>query len=399
MPHPHQRSRPLRAVSALCVLLVPLLCLASCGREASVAALPDPIVEVAVPEVRTVTEYFHYTGTLESFDTAEIRARVDGFLESVRFTESSEVSAGDILFTIERAPYEVLVSRAEASLARASAAVSLAEAQLSRTQSAFDREAANEIELLEDQATLEQAKADVLSAEADLRAARLELSYTDVRSPISGRVDRNYVDVGNLVGRDGATLLARVDVLDPLHVSFDVSESIVLRYLEDGKRTPELAGFPPVELALDDEEGFPHRGRVDFSANRVDGSTGTLTVRALMPNPTGKLFPGLFARIRVPWEERENAVLIREQAVSTGLDGKYVLLVDDANRVSRRLVELGTRQDDGTIVVNDGLSAADRYIVTGVQKARPGAAVDPRPYERETTPPEPAPGPNNGDDA
>ena len=348
-----------------------------CGEREAPAPPPPPAVEVATPMTRSVTEYFNYTGTLEPVATAEIRARVDGFLESVLFDESTEVEAGSILFTIEKATYQIAVGRAEAALERTRAAEQLAETQVGRTQQAFDAQAANELQLLEDRAALRQAQADVLAAEQDLRSAELDLSYTDVRTPIAGRVDRNYIDVGNLVGREGATLLARVDVLDPLRVSFDVSETIVLQYLEGGQESPEAAGFPPVEVALADEEGFPHEGRVDFAANRVDDATGTLTVRAVLPNPTGKLYPGLFARIRVPWDTRENAILIREIAGATGREGKYVLVVDEQDTVSRRSVTLGDRQDDGTIVVLGGLDGSERYIVRGLQKARPGAKVTP----------------------
>ncbi|MEM8758094.1 MAG: efflux RND transporter periplasmic adaptor subunit [Planctomycetota bacterium] len=360
--------------------------LAGCESDDPPPAPPPPTVDVARPEIREVTQYFNYTGTLESTASVEIRARVDGFLEAVIFEESTEVQAGDALFRIEQEPYEIAVARAEATLERAQAVQALAETRLARTRDAFEAEAANEIELIEDEAEVQQARAEVLAAEADLESARLDLSYTDVVAPISGRIDRNYVDVGNLVGRESATLLARIDVLDPLYVTFDVSESIVLKYLTVGHNRPEEAGFPAVEVALADEEGFPHRGRVDFNENAVDGDTGTLLVRAKLDNPTGKLYPGLFARIRVPWETRQNAVLIDEQAVSTGLQGKTVLVLDDQNTVSRRQVTLGARQDDGTIIVLEGMDGTERYIVQGIQKARPGEPV--RAREIETSPTE-----------
>lgn len=382
--HPGPRSERRRvALFMLPLCVIGAFVVSGCGTEDPPPPPPPPTVEVATPESRTVTEYFNYTGTFESMATAEIRARVEGFLEEMHFEESTEVEAGAVLFTIEKTTYEVAVGQAQAALARAEASESLAEAELARTQQAFDAGAANEIELLERRAELEQAQADVLNAQESIRAAELDLSYTEVRSPISGRIDQNYVDVGNLVGRDGPTLLARVDVLDPLHLSFDVSESIVLRYLDVGQDTPEEAGFPPVEVALANDEGFPHRGRVDFADNRVDASTGTLTVRAVLPNTDGRLYPGLFARIRVPWETRENAVVIFEEAVSTGLEGKFVLVIDEQNIVSRRPIELGERQDDGMIVALSGLEGSERYIVRGLQRARPGAPVSPRAFGAE----------------
>lgn len=341
---------------------------------------PPPLVEVTQPTTRDITEYFHYTGTLEPSATAEIRARVGGFLESIDFEESTKVESGQVLFTIEKAPYEIAVGQAEAEVARAEAAKSLAEARLSRTQQAFDADAANEIELIEEQANLQQAEAELLAAKESLEAAKLDLSYTDVSTPITGLIDRFYIDEGNLVGRDGPTLLATVVTLDPVRVTFDVSETIALRYLADGRDTPEEAGFPPVAVALADEEGFPHAGRVDFADNQLDEATGTLTVRAELPNPTQKLYPGLFARIRVPWDTIEDAVLIHEEAVGTGLEGKYVFVLGEGNVVSRQPVTLGERQDDGLVAVLEGLEGTETYIVRGLQKARPGSPVTPKPF-------------------
>lgn len=338
------------------------------------------MVEVASPEARTVTEYFSYTGTLESVETVEVRARVGGYLTSVEFTESTNVEAGDVLFTIEKDQYEIAVGRAEAALARAEAAQTLAETRLRRTEDAFEDGAATDIELVEEQANLKQAQADVMTARQNLAEAQLNLSYTDVRTPISGRVDRHYVDEGNLVGRDEPTLLARIVMLDPMHVWFDVSESIALQYLSKGEDGSVDQDSPPVEVGLADEAGFPHAGQVDFVDSVVDESTGTLRVRAVLANTTGKLYPGLFARIRVPWETREDAIVIREEAIGTGLEGKYVLVVDETGLVQRRSVTLGERQGDGAIVVLGGLTHEDRYVVRGVQKARPGSVVDAQPF-------------------
>ncbi|MEN1705274.1 MAG: efflux RND transporter periplasmic adaptor subunit [Planctomycetota bacterium] len=363
-----------------------VLSLVGCIKRDGLPPPPTPVVEVTTPQTRAVTEYFQYTGTLESVATVEIRARVSGFLEEVRFAESSDVSAGDILFTIEKEPYELAVGQAQAEVARAESMRDLAEARLERGRQAQQVNAASDLEVIELEAEVQRTQADLLAAQERLKAAELDLSYTDVRTPIDGRVDRNYVDTGNLVGRTEATLLARVVQLDPVRVNFDVSENISLRYLSRGRDGRVDDEAPPVEVGLSDEEGeYPHLGRVDFVDNVLNAQTGTLGVRAVLPNPTRKLYPGLFARIRVPWETREDAIVIEEEAISTGLDGKFVLVVGDGNIVDRRLVTLGERQDDGMVAVLDGLDGSETYIVRGVQKARPGAEVDPRPYEASSS--------------
>lgn len=366
---------------SMVTLGVVFLTAGGCGDgDASVSAPPPPGVEVAIAEARDVTEYFSYTGNLEAVESVEVRARVPGFLEQIGFRESENVSQGDMLFVIEQDEYQVAVGRAEATLERARAAASLAAARLERTRGAFEQSAANEFELLEDEAELLQANADLLQAERDLAAAELELSYTEIISPITGRIDRHYVNRGNLVGTDGATPLARVVTLDPMHVYFDVSETIALKYLDSGQDGDLEEPQPPVQIGLADEVGFPHTGMIDFVDNSLDRSTGTLLVRASVPNTSGKLYPGLFARIRVPWDVREGSVVVWEDAVGTGLDGPYVLVIDSADVVERRSVEVGERQLDGTIVILSGLAAGETYIVTGIQKARPGSTVDPSPY-------------------
>lgn len=335
-----------------------------------------PTVEVATPEVRTVTRYFEYTGTVRALRTAEIRARVPGFLEEILFEDSAEVEKGDLLFVIEQEPYRVAEQRAEAAVQRALALENEARSRLNRLNAAAEAGATNPFELIEAEATLEQRKADVVEARASLRQAQLELDYTTIESPFSGRVNRNLVDEGNLVGDGENTLLATVVKVQPIYVFFDVSERIALEYMARGRRGNVPAEAQDrVEVGLANETGYPHIGKINYVDNVLDSSTGTIEVRAIFPNENTALYPGLFARIRVPFEEIEDAVVISRNALGVGLEGSYVYVVDNENKVERRPVELGEEQDDGTVVVTSGLGAEDRYVIAGLQRVRAGQEV------------------------
>lgn len=342
---------------------------------------PPPAVEVATPERRDVTSYYQYTGNLEAIASVEVRARVSGILEAMHFEVSSPVEKGAKLFTIEPAPYDIGIQSAEASVKSAQAAVELATIERNQLQEAFDKQAANERELQKYITALKTAEADQLSAEAALRDANLQRAYADVTAPIAGRVSRNLVDVGALVGVSEPTLLTTVVQMDPIHVYVDVSERIVQEYLNrdrNGQVNGEEAPEPlPIEISRSsDAPGeFPFSGLIDYVDNVVDESTGTLRVRGSIPNPEGRLFPGLFVRARVPYDLVENAVLIREDALSTDLTGKFILVVSDNNLVERRAVTLGDKTDDGFIVVTQGLTGNETYVTQGIQKARPGEPV------------------------
>jgi RND family efflux transporter MFP subunit len=354
---------------------------AGCGGPNESGPPPPPAVEVATPERRDVTSYYHYTGNLESIASVEVRARVSGILEAMHFEVSSPVAAGDKLFTIETAPYDIGVESARAAVQSAEAAVELAALERDQIQEAFDRQAANERELQKYITALKSAEAQLLSARAQLRDAELQRAYADVNAPIAGRVGRDLVDVGALVGVSEPTLLTTVVQMDPIYVYVDVSERIVLEYLEQhhsGRVDREGAPPPPpieVARASDPDGAFPFTGQIDYVDNVVDEATGTLRVRGTISNEDGRLFPGLFVRARVPYGQIEDAVVIREDALGADLTGKYVLVVDDQNLVERRSVTLGDRAEDGMIVVTEGLTGDERYVTAGIQKARPGAPV------------------------
>ncbi|MEM9418201.1 MAG: efflux RND transporter periplasmic adaptor subunit [Planctomycetota bacterium] len=357
------------------------LIVGGCGGPPEPPQPPPPAVEVATPERRDVTSYYHYTGNLESIASVEVRARVSGVLEEKHFEVSSPVQQGDKLFTIETAPYDVAIQAAEASVKSAEAAVELASIERDQVQEAFDKNAANERELQKYVTALKTAEAEKLAADASLEDAKLQRNYADVVAPISGRVSRELVDVGNLVGMGEPTLLTTVVQMDPIHVYVDVSERIVQEYLNrerNGTLNEEDAPPPPpIEIARSSDEpgSYPFNGMIDYVDNVVDESTGTLRVRGSIPNAEGRLFPGLFVRARVPYDTIENAVLVREDALGASLTGKYILVVGENNIVEQRPVELGEKTDDGYIVVTKGMDGSERYVTVGIQKARPGAPV------------------------
>ncbi|MEM7625077.1 MAG: efflux RND transporter periplasmic adaptor subunit [Planctomycetota bacterium] len=352
-----------------------------CGDTEPQGPPPPPAVEVATPARRDVTSYYHYTGNLEAVASVEVRARVSGILEAMHFEVSSPVEAGDKLFTIEPAAYDIGIQAAEAAVQTAEAAVELATIEKNQLQEAFDRNAANERELQKYITALKTAEAEKLAAEAQLRDAKLQRQYADVIAPIAGRVNREMVDVGTLVGVGEPTLLTTVVQMDPIHVYVDVSERIVQEYLNQDKNG-EVNGDaapppPPIEIARssDPPGTYPFVGVIDYVDNVVDESTGTLRVRGSIPNTEGRLFPGLFVRARVPYDTIENAVLVREDALGTDLTGKFVLVVGEDNVVEQRAVTLGEKTADGHIAVTAGLDGGERYVTVGIQKARPGNPV------------------------
>ncbi len=368
-----------------------LLATAGCGREPAPRPMGPPAVTVATPVVRDITEYYYYTGTLAAVQNVDIRARVQGFLESIDFEPSTDVEKGALLFQIEHEPYEIAVATAEAGVAQAKALQDQAQSIYDRVLKAYNANAATDAERIESFATLEQRKAETAAAEANLRDAKLNLEYTYVRSPIAGRVSRNLMDVGDLVGYNEPTLLTTVVQMDPIWVYFDVSERIVLEYLErrdTGQVDPER---DKAELALaNNPDGeYPFKGVLDFVDNQVDPQTGTIRVRAVFPNKEGALFPGLFARVRAPYGRVKDALLVEENAILTGLQGQYVLVVKPDNTVEQRVVELGPR-DGAYRMVREGLTAEDHYVVRGIQKAIPGQPVMPQMQTADQAPPAPA---------
>ena len=343
---------------------------------------PPPEVTVTKPERRDVQRYAEFTGNTRAIEYAEIRARVSGTLEEMRFVPARFVEENDILFIIEPEPYQASFDEARAAVAATHAELARAESDLERIQQAIQTNAVSQQDLDRAQAARDQADAAVLGAEARQVQASIDLGYTQVRTPVPGQVSRNYVDLGNLVGAGEATLLTTVTRIDPIFVYFDVPEQAVLllaRALRDTTLTEEqLARVGEVLVGTADEEGFPHRGEIDFIDNTVNPATGTIEVRAVIANSGNILFPGLFVRIRVLGGLQPDAILVHERAIGTDLGGKYVLLVGDDNVVEQQYVVLGPIQDDGTVVIEEGLDGSESYIVNGMLRARPGFPVTPQ---------------------
>ncbi len=364
----------------LALVILPALVLFASGckdKKAAYVPPPPPEVTVQKPVQRTVTEFAEYTGHTEAVATVELRARVEGFLERVEFTPSAKVKKGQLLFIIDPRPYQARVNQAKAKVATSEAELKAARATLLRKERAYKDRAVSEVEVIQARADMAKAAAGVQAAKADLESAMIDLGYTHIHSPIDGRISRTLVDVGNLVGAGEATLLSTVVQEDPIFVYFYVSERDLLFYLNQPGHKREGGEPPEVLMGLANEKGYPHRGKVDYVDNQVDPNTGTIQVRAVFPNPEEKIFPGLFARLRLPYAEIKDALLVPETALGFDQGGRYLLVVGDDGKVQFRRVELGPLQDDGLRVIRKGLKAGEWVIVNGVQRVRPGIKVKP----------------------
>ena len=345
---------------------------------------PPASVTVSKPLVKTVTNYAEFTGTTEAQESVEIRPRVEGYLEKILFTPSSYVKKGDLLFVIDPRPYEAKLKEAQAEVLVRRAELELAKATLTRKENAFKDRAVSEVDVIEARAKKEQADAQVESAKASVETAQLNLNYTHIKAPISGRIDRSLVDEGNLVGAGTPTLLATIVDDNPMFAYFTVSERDLLYYQEHCKTEKfSLNTEQKAFLGLSNQPGYPTEGHIDYIDNRLQSTSGTMQVRAVFDNEDHWLLPGLFARIRVPLGQEEGALLVPDLALGVDQQGEYVLVVDKDNKVEYRSVTQGALVD-GMRVITKGLGPDDRVIVKGVQKARPGAVVTPTEVKPES---------------
>jgi multidrug efflux system membrane fusion protein len=370
-------------VPIVCLLVITLLLAAAgCARPSAEPADPPlPKVTVAQVLVRDVTEWDEYTGRLEAVNTVAVRPRVSGYVSGVRFREGAIVRRGDVLFQIDARPFQAELDRLKAELARARATVQRANSEAQRAERLTAQDAMSREENDRRASFALEAKAQVEAVAAALRSAELNLEFTRVTSPIDGRVGRAIATEGNLVssGPGEATLMTTVVSLDPIYAAFDVDEQRFLRYgtlASEGKRASAREPGLPIQMALGGESQFPHQGKMNFLDNQVDPDTGTIRARAVFANPSNNLTPGLFVRLRLPGTAAYDGALVRDAAVGTDLDKRYVLVVNKEQTVEYRPVTLGPNLN-GLRVVRTGLAAGELIVVNGLQRVRPGAKIDP----------------------
>lgn len=392
MFHLNSSFRSLSCAAARAMVLIAVAwSLAGCTNSAPPPEqAPPPAVTVANPLSREVTDYYEFPGQTAAVGEVEVRARVTGYIVKVNFEDGEEVKKGDLLFEIDPRPYQAALDRAKGDLMRLQATLAKAQADLARSERLRPSGAVSQDEYEQHAAQVAIAEASIQSAEAAIREAELNLEFTRVVSPIDGRASRRLVTEGNLVqtGSGSSTILTTVVTTNPVYVYFDMEEPVLLKYLSldwgtDGKavlhRIKELK--VPVEIGLDNEEGFPHAGLLDFLDNKVNRGTGTIQARAVFDNSARHLTPGLYVRVRVPFGRPRQALLVSDRAIGTDLQQKFLLTVNGKNEVEHRDIKVGALYG-GLRVVESGIGPADRVIVKGLQRAKPGDVVVPKTGEQ-----------------
>ena len=375
-----------RLLSAAFLLLAALVGCAQ--RKPQVASAENPVVPVSLPVSREVTESVDFTGRTDAVDAVNIVPRVTGLLVRIPFKAGAEIKKGELLFEVDPRPYKAQLDQAVGQVSLYNAQLKLARATYARDRVIRSRDAAavTQLQLDQDIAAVEAATAQIKTAEATKEIYDINLGFTKVTSPIDGKVSRTYLTLGNLVNQD-QTLLTTVVSLDPIQAYFDMDEPTLLRIrrgIAQGKIKRLQAGEAPVSMGLQGEEGFPHKGFVDFVNNQVNPATGSISVRGVFPNPLPKiggrlLSPGMFARIRLPIGSPAPALLVIDRAIGSDQGLKYVYVLDAENKVQYRRVTTGALEEDGLRVIAEGLKADDRVVVGSLQQVRLHAEVKPEP--------------------
>jgi RND family efflux transporter MFP subunit len=367
---------------------------ASCSEQQQQAgAPPPPAVTVAKPVKRTVVDYDEYVGRFTAINAVEVRARVSGYLDKVHFKDGQIVKQGDLLFTIDKRPFQNSLDQARANLVQAQSNLAFTESDYTRGQQLVRDKTITEQTFEQRAQAFRNAKASVANAEAALRQAELDLEFTDLRAPIEGRIGDRRVSPGNLVtgGTGGnTTLLATIVSTDPIYFEFTFDEASYLRYQRlatTGKDVASRNAGVQVAIKLIDENDFDHEGRMDFVDNVIDRSTGTIRGRAVFANAKEVFTPGMFARVRVPGTPPYEGLLVPDVAIGTEQARRFVMVIDDQDTARPKYVTLGQVTKDGLRVVKDGIGPDDRIVISGLMQARPGQKVRP-----EEPKPSPAPG-------
>jgi RND family efflux transporter MFP subunit len=375
-----KKNRAFLKLASYLLIGVTSICWSGCNKQSTDrAALPPPPVTVAKPVTKEIVEWDEYTGRTDAVQSVNITARVSGYLYNITFKAGEIVMQNDLLFVIDPRPYQAAYDQADGQLRQAEAQQKLNNLNLAR---ADELRAKNVIAKQDyDNAVSQKSVSDaqVVAAQAALEAAQLNLGFTDIKAPVTGRIGREQVTIGNLVQAD-STLLTTLVSVDPIYAYFNVDERSVLKYRElvrEGKLAEPMNFAVPVYLQLENEKGFPHQGTIDFINNQFDPSTGTLQIRGIFPNANGFLVPGSFVRVRVAGSPRYPAILVTDRAIGSDQGQKFALIVGINNTVELRPLELGPVVD-GLRVVRKGLTGNENVIINGLVNARPGSKVNPQ---------------------
>ena len=374
---------------AAALALAAAVALAGCGdgrgdAKAQAGPPPAPPVSVAAAIEKDVIESDEFPGRVEAIESVGVRARINGYLQSIHFKPGAEVKKGDLLFQIDPRPFEAQVAAAESQISAARSQLDLARTELARNEQMWADRATSKREFDDAASRVRTLEAQLKSNEAALATARLNLAYTRVTAPISGRVGKAEITVGNLVQGEmpPSPLLTTVVSINPVYVSFQADEGAYLKYIS-GARSGVLA----VAVGLADEDGFPHAGKLEFVDNQIDPASGTVRMRATVDNKSGRFTPGLFARVKLgDTAKPRKAVLVADRAIGTDQSKRYVLVVDAESKALYREVKIG-RLVDGLRVIESGLKPGEVIVVNGLQRVRPGAPVAPQTVPMEAQAP------------
>jgi RND family efflux transporter MFP subunit len=360
-------------------IIAPALLVSGCGEKNAFIPPPPPKVELALPVKETVTRYLDATGSTAAVNSTTLVARVQGFVQEIKYKDGDAVKAGQVLFVIEPKPYQLALEQAEAGQSSAAASTKQTEADYNRQVDLAAKNISSQSTLDQATAAKDAAVAKQKQSEADIEQAKLNLSYTEVKAPFDGIVTAREVSLGQLVGAGGPTTLATIVQLDPIYVNFAVSEtdvqSIRAGIRERGLTSEDLKKIP-IEVGLQSEKGYPHKGTLDYAAPSVTAATGTLMVRGVLPNKDRALLPGYFVRVRVPRAAQPDMLLVPDRVVGSDQGGRYVLVANKDDVVEQRKVELGQLVGD-LRVITKGITPQDRVVISGLMTVIPGQKIEP----------------------